>query len=302
MSASNSHLRAILYALFGFAGWVTADSSMKLAAELGAAKYEIMAIAGPIGMAAIFIVTLLRGDLAKLRPHRPSGLALLALLFLLNYVCFITALPHMSLADFYTIIFMAPIIIAILAAVFLHEKINWQKGLAISAGFVGVIIAVNPAALLGGDKDWVSHGIAILGMLSMSVQMLLLRILGTHDSRESMSFYPRLGAFVGGCIGIVIYGLEPMTAKTVFYSAMTGIFGSIGWLFVAQAYRLAPAATVAPFQYSEILFGAVFGYFIWHNIPDAHLLLGAAIIVASGIYIVRHAHRAAALLKEEGHV
>ena len=302
MSSLHPHLRAIFYALLGFAGWVTADSCMKLAAELGVAKYELMAVAGPIGMAAIFIVTLLRGDLVKLKPHRPMGLALLALLFLFNYVCFITALPHMPLADFYTIIFMAPIIIAILAVVFLHEKINWQKALAIGAGFAGVIIAINPAGLFSGEKDWISRGMTVLGMLSMSVQMLMLRILGTHESRESMAFYPRLGAFVGGCIGIAIYGLEPMAAKAVFYSIMTGIFGSIGWLFVAQAYRLAPAATVAPFQYSELLFGAIFGYFIWHDVPNGHVLLGAAIIVAAGIYIVRHAHRAAALLKEEEHV
>jgi drug/metabolite transporter (DMT)-like permease len=68
-------------------------------------------------------------------------------------------------------------------------------------------------------------------------------------------------------------------------------------MFMAQAYKLAPAATVAPFHYSQIITGGLIGYFIWHDVPSLHLLIGAIIIIASGLYIATHARRAGQLAK-----
>jgi drug/metabolite transporter (DMT)-like permease len=70
---------------------------------------------------------------------------------------------------------------------------------------------------------------------------------------------------------------------------------------IAQAYKMAPATTIAPFYYSEIIAGALFGYLIWHSVPPPHLFVGAAIIIAAGVYIVIHTRKAARLLEEEAH-
>ncbi len=291
MKKPSSHLRAIGLALTGFALWVGGDMFMKLAGETGAPKYEIMMIGGFGGMAVIFCITALRRQIGALRPKKHRALAALALMFFLNYMIWLKVLAHLPLANFYTVIFLAPTVAAIFAAVFMKEPLSLAKILAIIAGFIGVVIAVNPVALLHDREDWVSYGMAFLGMLSIVTQMLMMRFIGNHESRESTAFYPRIGAVIGGLILALIGGFEPIGAKTVVYSLATGAVGGMGWMCMAQAYKLAPAATVAPFHYSQIITGALLGYLIWHDIPSAHLLTGAAIIISSGLYIVTHARK-----------
>jgi drug/metabolite transporter (DMT)-like permease len=133
----------------------------------------------------------------------------------------------------------------------------------------------------------------------MSLQMLTLRILGPRENRECVAFYSRLIILIGSFAAGLMLGFRDMPFDAVILSLASGGFGSFGWLLMAHAYKLAPAALVAPFQYSEIITGALIGYLIWHDVPSAHLAVGAVVIIASGIYIITHARKSAALLKEE---
>lgn len=301
MSQPVFHLRAIFYALAGFTCWVMSDTFVKLAAETGAPKYEIMALAGPSGMAMIFIVTFLRNKTKKLRPARPGKLATLAILGLGSYVCLLIALPRLPLANFYAVIFIIPILVAVMATLFLHEKSTWQKNLAIACGFAGVLIAVGPVAISNEGGGWMGYGAACIAAFGIALQLLLLRVLRTQETRECIAFYPRFGALFGGLVGIAIWGFSPIPAQALVCSLASGCVGSLGWLLMAHAYKLAPAATVAPFQYSEIVTGAAIGYVIWHDVPTLHLLVGAVIIIGCGFYIITHSRKSAALLKEESH-
>jgi drug/metabolite transporter (DMT)-like permease len=299
LKTANPHLRAILYALVGFVLWVGGDSCMKLAAETGTPHDEIMLISGPSGMAMIFLFTWLRGEVKKLRPRHTKGLSALALCFFFTYIFFLKALPLLPLANFYTIIFLTPFVVALLAALFLREKISWQKMLAILIGFCGVVVAVNPIGFFENKSNWLGYAFAFGGTATMATLMLIMRHIGPYESRECTAFYPRLGALVGGLAGLLISGFLPLSFLGIVYSVATGIIGSLGWLCMANAYKLAPTSTVTPFQYSEIITGSILGYFIWHDVPSAHLLLGAAIISASGLYIITHVSRRAAELAEE---
>lgn len=297
------HLRAIFYALGGFSLWVISDTCLKLAGEMAVPNYEIMAVSSVGGMAVIFTFASLRGGTGNLRPRKWSGLLVLGLLHLCNFTFWLTALPHLPLANAYTVAFLSPIVVVILAALFLHEHFGWKHGLAIVAGFGGVAIAVNPEQLIqhGSDK-WVSYGFVFASMLTMSLQMLTLRILGPRESRECAAFYPRVIILAGSVAAGLVMGLRPMPVDGILYSLASGGCGSFGWLLMAHAYKMAPAATVAPFQYSEIVTGALIGYLIWHDVPSMQLLTGATIIIASGIYIITHSRKSAALFKEEeGH-
>ena len=168
-----------------------------------------------------------------------------------------------------------------------------KQWLASIAGFVGVIIAIAPIDLIQTAGDWRGYAAAFAAMLCVTVQMLTLRVLGEKESRECMAFYPRLGPAIGGFTLMVFLGAAPMPFGTTLCALSAGCFGGIGWILVAQAYKLAPAGTVAPFQYFQIVVGTVMGYLIWHDVPSVHLMIGIAIIVLSGIYIVRHAGRVA---------
>jgi len=270
---------------------------MKLAKETGTPGPQIMAIAGFTGMAALFLLTALRGGIHHLRPKKPRVLVALGLMFLLNYMVWLIALARLPLANFYTVIFLAPTVGAIFAAIFLREALNLQKILAIIAGFVGVVIAVNPTQLFHDKSYWLGYAATLFGMFVIVTQMLTMRYAGNHESRESIAFYPRIAAVLGGVVGMILWGVEPMTMKGLLYSILTGSLGGFGWMCMAQAYKLAPAATIAPFHYSQIISGAFFGYLIWHDIPSFHLLCGALIIIGSGLYIVTHARKAGQLAK-----
>ncbi len=292
-SHHRQHLRAIACALIGFACWVTADSFMKLAGASAVPKYELVAVGGGSGMATIFILTFLRRRMDLFRtPHR-LRFAMMAFCSAAGFLLYMTAVPLMPLANFYVIVFLMPLLLAILSTLFLREPLSLKQWLAILAGFLGVLIAVNPAGLFDRPDLWRADTAVAAGTLFIAVNVLNMRILGPTASREALAFYPRIGPFVGGLLAMLIWGAEAMPTRILVYALILGSIGGVGWMLVAQAYRLAPVGTVAPFQYSQILYGAVYGYFIWGDVPTWHVLVGGAIIIASGIYILRHAHRSA---------
>ena len=300
-SSSHPHLRAILYALTGFTLWVLSDTCVKLAMALTPER-EIMVFSSVGGMAILLGFLLLRGEGRRLRPRKKGALLILGLLQLVNMSCWLAALSRLPLANVYAVAFLAPIMIAMLAAVFLGERFGWKHGLAIVAGFAGALIAVNPAHLRHDPALQISYGLVVASMVCFSTQMILLRILGPRENRECAAFWPRAIVLVGVVIACVYLGVRPMPPLAVLFSVLSGGLGTFGWLCMAQAYKLAPAATVAPFHYSEIVTGALIGYAIWHDVPSAHLLLGVAVIIVSGLYIVTHARQPARILKEETHV
>ena len=293
--SSASHLRAIIYALAGFTLWVIGDMFMKLAAELHVPSHEVMTLGGVGGLISIFLVTAVRGKISVLRPRKYLALMALGLMFLMNYFLWMKALSTLPLANFYAILFLAPTMVAVLAARIFREKLGGRTVLAILAGFLGVIIAVNPATLFNNRGDWISYAAVFLGMLVVVTQQLTLRFMAQHESRESTAFYPRFGAILGGAVIMCFYGYTPLSPAALFYSLMTGCVGGIGWVCMATAYKLAPAAAITPFHYSQILTSAAIGYLIWHDVPSTHLVLGALVIALSGLYIARHTHKAARL-------
>ncbi len=274
---------------------------MKLAVETGAPKYEVMFFGGLSGMLMILLVTLVRRRVKVLQPRHFGGLATLAVLFLLNYMSWQIALSRLPLANFYAIPFMAPTAVVILSGVILKEQLDWRKIAVTATGFVGVLIAVNPLHIFQDRGSWAGYAAAAFGMCVLVVQQLTMRFIATRESREATAFYPRLGAVVGGLAGFGIWGFVPLTGHAFLYCLATGMIGSVGWMLMAQAYKMAPVATVAPFHYSQIITSILIGYLIWHDVPTLNFALGAVVIIASGFYVLTHAHKSsqAAVTRED---
>jgi drug/metabolite transporter (DMT)-like permease len=270
---------------------------MKLSAGLGVPKYEIMAIASTSGSAFIFFLAAVRSGIGKLRVRNYKGLAIFSLSNTVCFVCWLTALPRLPLADYYTVIFLMPTVVSVLAAVLLRESLGWKKLMAILAGFSGVLIAINPAARQNMG-DAIGYIAVFIGMLTLSGQMVLARVLSAGESSETLAFYPRLMAFIAGWVACLAWGTILPSRTALIYCLLYGLTAVLGWLFMTGAYRRATAATVIPFQYSQIITGGLIGYFVWHEIPSPNLIAGAAIIIASGIYIALHARKVAALPAE----
>ena len=211
---------------------------------------------------------------------------------------FLVALKRLSLATNYVIIFTGPMMIAILAALFLRERIGWAKILMIVVGFGGVIVALDPSRVLAGQGDWIGYGASFAAIIFYTVYMLLLRSYGDAENAEATVLYPRLlnGAF---CLLAVFYwGYKDVAFENLALVLFGGVCAAIGWLFVAVASQQAPASIIAPYRYSQIITGAIAGYLIWHDKPTVHLVIGAIIIILSGLYIAQHTHRGAETLEK----
>ena len=277
-------------ALIAFTGWSLGDAGLKLAREANVPPGEIMMISGAMGMIAVYMISALRGKVSYLRPARWDGLFAIGLCQLVAYVTWLAALPHLPLANMYVVAFLTPMMVACLAHVFLKEHLGMKRAVAIIVGFVGVIIAVNPVHLTSGGS-WLPYLIVSGNMVGSAVQMFLLRLVADRERSESTSFYPRLVMIAVGFVWCCVSGFAPVPFPLFLAVATQGILGGLGWALMAQAFKNAPAAAVAPLGYIQIIVGAFLGYIIWNEKPDAYLFSGGAVIVLSGLYLIRHERR-----------
>ena len=187
---SVSDLRAIGFALSGFTFWVLGDSSIKLMGP-GLPPYEMVAFLGLFMAIFLGAYALARGNVNVLRPRRLGRQIGRACLDMINTVCVVVALRHLTLTIFYILVFMAPMVIALLSALFLHEGLSWRKWAAIVAGFAGVVIAVNPWGS-ARNGDWIGFAACMICVACFSVNMVWSRVLTRTETPESLAFFSGL--------------------------------------------------------------------------------------------------------------
>jgi drug/metabolite transporter (DMT)-like permease len=199
------------------------------------------------------------------------------------------ALQYLRLDQTITIVFLAPLMVALLAGPLLGEWVGRRRVAAIMVGFIGVLIAVRPG--LGVMHPAVLYAFA--AMLAYALFMLLTRHMAAFDPPLVTLFYSMVvGTFGGIPFAVADWQTPPHTLAWVLLGSL-GILGGLGhWLFL-HAYRLAPASVIAPFLYMQILTMVAFGYMVFGDLPDLWTLAGAALIVASGVYLVHRERRVA---------
>lgn len=202
-------------------------------------------------------------------------------------ICLITALRHLPLTMTTAITFSAPLLVAVGAGPLLREKLGPRRVAAVVVGFGGVLIVTHPWT--GGFHPMM--GLAFLCAVTTALYTLCTRILARYDPPETTMFYTAVVGAVA-VLPIVAFIWEPLTAPHVWTAIATiSIFGAAGHWMLIMAHRHAPASVVAPFFYSQILWAIVFAYVIFDEVPAAPTLLGAAIVIGSGLYLL-HRERA----------
>jgi len=289
LPSSVSHLRAIGFALASFTLWVFTDTCVKLSGEATIPPYEIVGIVGVIQVAVTVLMALPRREVKKLWPRRFGPQFGRAFLSVMINFCNALALRHLPLTTFYVVIFMMPMLIAILAAVFLHEKLSWQRIVAIVAGFGGVVYAINPAAPLSAG-DLTGYIALAVSVVASSTNMVWLRTMTQTESLGSLVFFSGLVAAIAGLLAMLVH-FVPLTDFTVAVLLTAGLFNVIGNFYNYKALKYTVAANVSQFHYTQIITGAIIGYLIWHDVPSLRLVIGAIIIIASGLYIAARARK-----------
>jgi drug/metabolite transporter (DMT)-like permease len=232
--------------------------------------------------------------------HRPSlretGLHILrALLILLATGCFFTALRFMPMANAIAIFFVEPFILTLLGGLLLGEDIGPRRIIACLVGFAGALLVIKPSF---SDLGLVAL-LPLVTALAFALYMVLTRFMASRSHPFALQGYtataamvmitPLLWAFDGSGLA----GLDPVMPRglAVWTLLGVGVISTVSHLFISFALRLAPATTIAPLQYLEIVSATVLGFLVFSDIPDGLTVAGAAIIVGSGLYVFARERR-----------
>lgn len=205
---------------------------------------------------------------------------------------FFYSFAHMPLADVYALGFAAPLFMTALSVPILKEKVGWRRWAAVLVGFAGVMVMLRPGQ---GVLSWLSL-VPLVAALLYALAMLFVRLLSRTESNAAITFYFVITmALVSGFM--MIPGWRMPTPVDLALLAMIGIIGGIAQIVFTQAFRLAAPSLLAPFEYVGMIWAAGFGYILFGDVPDSAIWTGCAIVVASGLYIIRREttlHRQAA--------
>lgn len=192
------------------------------------------------------------------------------------------ALQHLRLDQTVTVMFLAPLIVALLAGPLLGEWVGWRRLMAILVGFLGILIVVRPG--IAGLHPAFAY--AFGAVLAFCFFMLLTRYLAAYDRPLAMLFYSVLLGTFGLAPFAIWEWVWPASLSQWLLLIALGSLGGAGHYLFIHAYRLAPAAVVAPFLYLQILTMAFFGYVVFSDVPDLWTLAGSLVIIGSGIYLI----------------
>ena len=208
-------------------------------------------------------------------------------------VCFFAALRFLPLAEGSAISFLAPMFCVVLSMPVLGERPTRARWIAAIAGFAGILILVRP----GSAVFHPATALLVMAALSNAMYQLLTRRL-PDDSPYTTLFYSPIVGTLGLSVALPFTGMpETVTWTDGLFLVVLGFLAGIGhWMFIS-AFVLAPAALLAPFTYTQMVWATLYGYVIFGQLPDGLSLLGMAVIVASGVALVLHERRLATPLR-----
>ncbi|MDX9861293.1 MAG: DMT family transporter [Rhodospirillales bacterium] len=220
------------------------------------------------------------GGLRILKTKRAGIHAIRTVTGVLSNACYFYAYQHVALADGMAIAMSVPIFATLFAIPLLGERVGLHRWLAIVVGFCGVLIALNPQ----GDIQTGSL-YALAGTLFWAVALPYVRMLGATESPYTVVFhYMWASTLMTACVLPFVW-VTPTTEVMILYLA-TGLAGTIGQICMTYALKLAPASIISPFEYTKIGWAILFDLTLWGASPSVTTLLGAGIVMVTGLYIL----------------
>lgn len=211
------------------------------------------------------------------RWHLARGLLAITML-----TSFIYALGQMPLSETYALFFIAPLLITAFSVIFLKEPVDWQRWTAIAVGFAGVLIILRPGFTAVG----LSAVAVLLGATCYALNAISVRFLGRTDSTAAMTFWFMFMLAIGAG-ALALPNWQPVQMVDAWWLLAMGITGALGQVFITEAFKRAPVSIVAPFEYSSLFWGVLLDLAIWGELPGPIVFAGAAVIVGSGLYLLR---------------
>lgn len=283
-------LAAILLKVSSIAVFVGMQSFIKLVGVVPAG--QIVFYRSFFAMVPILVLLAWTGELrTAFRTDRPGQHVMRGLVGVSSMALGFFALTRLPLPEAIMLNYAQPLLVVVISALVLGETVRIFRWTAVGIGFIGVLIISWPKLTLltspGGMGSAEALGVvaAIAAAAISAVALLQVRALVATDKSSTVVIWFSMTASVAGLLTLP-FGWAPLTGWQIFYLVMSGICGGIAQVLMTESYRHASVATVAPFEYSSMLFGLVVGYLLFSDIPTIHSIVGGAIVVGSGLMII----------------
>ncbi|MFT7057726.1 MAG: S-adenosylmethionine uptake transporter [Pseudorhodobacter sp.] len=288
MPLAKSNMHGALFALLSFGIFSTHDVFVKFLGGLYS-PFQIIFFSVLFGLPLVMLMLIGDSNDGNLRPRHPWWTLARTIAAVITGVSAFYAFSVLPLAETYAIIFATPLLITLLAIPVLGEKVGVRRGVAILVGLVGVLIVLRP----GGATFGLGHAAALMAAVSSSLASVIVRKIGQDERSVVLLLYPMLANLaVMACALPLVY--KPMPLEHLAMVGIIAVLGFLAMICVISAYRKAEAVIVAPMQYSQMIWAVIYGFLLFGETPDQMTLIGAGVIIASGIYIVLREGRAKA--------
>lgn len=263
------------------------------------ALHQIMLFRGSFALFVVLVMVFFEGGLQSLKTRRPALHLLRGILLVFANMFFFLGLATMPIAETVALFFVAPLFICLMAQPILGEKVGPASWVAIVVGLIGVVIMVRP----GADIFRATALLPILAAFMYAAMQMVTRKLGLQDRASTLAFYIQVsfilvssvsGMVLGDgrynvgdnpTVGFLLRAWEMPEIAHLQLLALCGGIVAIGSYLMSQAYRIAQASTVAPFEYTSLPFALIVGYLLWGEWPDVISFVGCAFIVGGGLIV-----------------
>ncbi|MCP4330855.1 MAG: DMT family transporter [Alphaproteobacteria bacterium] len=279
-------IASVLVAVFCF---TVADATGKVLGMAGYSAPQIVFLRYVFGLIPVAILIWSAG-IVSLHTTRPFAHALRAILLFAALVSLFTSLRSLPLAEAISIVFTAPLFIAAFSYPILKEHVGARRWAAVAIGFLGALIMLQP----GTEVFQVEALWALAAAIFFAFAMLFTRRLSATETTAAIFTYSTVGA---GLVSIpfVLATWKTPLAGDLWQFGLIGVIGGIAAYLMIVAYRNAAAAIVAPFEFTALVWGALFGWILWGEQPAMRVWIGALVIGLCGLYITRREAKAQAV-------
>lgn len=278
MTAGN--VKGALLALLSMGIYSTHDVIIKLLGETYPAL-QILFFSALLSFPPLAVLLLRDPTHGTLRPRNPFWVGLRSACIVGSGVGGFYAFSSLPMAQVYSILFAAPLLVTVLSVPLLGERVGPHRWAAVVAGLCGVLVVLRPGVTPLG----LGHLAALMGAAATALSAIAVRKLGRSERTVILLLWPMIGNFLltGASLGVAY---RPMLAGDLALTGVIAVLGLAAGFLLILAYQAGEAANVAPMQYSQMLWAIGFGWLLFDERPDAMTLLGAGLIIGSGLYIL----------------
>ena len=260
----------------------TLAALVKWCSAKGVPVLEVIFFRNAFAFIPVMIYIARTSSFSVLKTQRPLGHLMRATVGLTGMVCGFMAVARLPLTQSTAISFSSPLFMTALSALILKEPVGVHRWAAVGVGFLGVLIMVHPDP---AHMAFTGTILAIVGAMGAAGAMITIREISRTEPGPTIVFYFTLAGMVLGLAGAPFGWVMPDT-QTLLLLITAGLIGGVGQLLLTESLRNAPVAVVAPFDYSQLVWASLIGFFVWSETPQVTTLIGAVVVAGSGVYIL----------------